>query len=174
MADTLVDRIAQAIGDPSSIVRRRFDADGDPIETVTRWGASAVLAVLAEDLRLPTAPAELEALTGPWQAVLSEHYGYVYGSYERALQRDGADSSEEYAVTVARRSALPVPVVAAEDDALRMPGSYRVGDVAHEQDDLYLVDTDDPTTAVAARLVQARAMAAGLNIAAAIAASEKD
>ncbi len=48
------DRIAQAIGDPGSIVGRRElpwrdgGEDGGQGETVTRWSTRAVLAVLAE------------------------------------------------------------------------------------------------------------------------------
>jgi len=51
---SLEDRIAQAIGDPGSIVGFR---DWNNDETVVRWGTRAVLAVLAErkivDLPLP-------------------------------------------------------------------------------------------------------------------------
>lgn len=49
------DRIAQAIGDPGSIVgpRRLTHRDGEPIETVTRWATRAVMAVLAETAAPP-------------------------------------------------------------------------------------------------------------------------
>ncbi len=171
MVDTLVDRIAQAIGDPNSIVKRRLDAAGAPAESMTRWGTRAVLAVLAEDLRLPTDPDDRDALAGPWCAVLSEHDGFVYSNYASALEDHGEGSAEEFAVTIARDSALPLPVPNGDDDELRMPGTYKTGDVAHELDDLYLTDPGDPSTAAGDRLVQARAMAAGLNLAAAIAES---
>jgi hypothetical protein len=41
---TFTDQVAQAIGDPASIVGPRLD----PAETITRWSTRAVLAVLAE------------------------------------------------------------------------------------------------------------------------------
>lgn len=56
MAEPLVDRIAQAIGDPGSIVGRKLgpswgkgnDGYAEQEETVTRWSARAVAAVLRE------------------------------------------------------------------------------------------------------------------------------
>lgn len=47
MADTLVDRIAQAIGDPGSIVPRRHVTGRVPAESTASWSTRAVLAVLA-------------------------------------------------------------------------------------------------------------------------------
>lgn len=52
----IVDRIAQAIGDPGSIV-----GDRQPFETVTRWSTRAVLALPEVARRISLDPAEPSA-----------------------------------------------------------------------------------------------------------------
>jgi hypothetical protein len=60
MPKTLTDRIAQAIGDPGSIVGRKHgpswgegnDGYAEHEETVTRWSTRAVVAVLVESMAL--------------------------------------------------------------------------------------------------------------------------
>jgi hypothetical protein len=116
-----------------------------------------------------TAP---EHLAGPWQAVLADIHGWVYDSVEDAVPE--LDELEEldyddFTIYIVRRASLPVRVTGR--DRLRMPGVYSEGDVAHMDDDFQLVDTRTPATGGAARLAQARAMAEGLNRAAAEARS---
>ncbi|GAB7039731.1 MULTISPECIES: hypothetical protein [Catenuloplanes] len=43
-----IDEITRAINDPGAVVKRRFDTDGEPAESIGEWGARAVFAVLVD------------------------------------------------------------------------------------------------------------------------------
>lgn len=104
-----------------------------------------------------------KALAGPWLAVLSDRYGFVYDCVEDA--RESAEDGE-VSISVVRDSAMPSDRGGTTGVLLRLPGSYHSGDKAYELDDVYLDDPDDQSIAAAARFEQAKAMAAGLNAAA--------
>lgn len=108
------------------------------------------------------APATVEHLTGPWHAYLADRDGFVYESVADALE-NAEDTEDEFQITVVRGTALPNDRSGCR---LRLPGSNHCGDRAYEIDDVYLEDPDDPTVGAEARLLQAQAMAAGLNAAA--------
>lgn len=89
----LVDRIAQAIGDPGSIAGRKLgsswgegnDGYAEPEETVTRWSTRAVLRVLEEAGAVPSLAAGrvLEAARA-WREAARAKTGLV-GPYNRAV-----------------------------------------------------------------------------------------
>jgi hypothetical protein len=104
-------------------------------------------------------------LTGPWEAVLADIYGHVYGSIEQAVQdgagvEDGMDY-DDFAIYVVRNSALPRRV----GGNRRMPPSYCSDDAALHDDDFLLVNVWEPAEGGAVHLARAQAMAAGLNAA---------
>lgn len=72
--DYLLDRIAQATGDPGSLVKRR------PDEPTSRWAARAVLHTLADVIGMPDTEIGRAAVAGPWLATLSANGGEVYAS----------------------------------------------------------------------------------------------
>lgn len=156
----LVDRIAQAAGDPSSFVAR---LDG---ESVSRWIARAVLHVLRDVVGAPTTQIERDAVAGPWFPALASADGEVYDGVAAAVEDLGEDHDGEMTVAIVRRTAAPT-----HDDrynATRLPGSYQDGDVAHCDEDSWLIDPDDASVGAEAHFAQARAMTGGLNLAAAL------
>lgn len=102
-----------------------------------------------------------DALRGPWLAVLADRWGFVYDSVADAAENT-EDPDEEHRVTIVRGTAMPNDRSGCR---LRLPGTYRCGDVAFELNDVYLDGEGDESTGAAARLAQAQAMAAGLNAA---------
>lgn len=105
-----------------------------------------------------------EALRGPWQAVLLDSYGYVLSTDE--FQEDGTDP-DEVRIVIVRGTAAPVPD-GGDTASLRMPGTYSGGDllVEFEGSDFEGETEEEAMRSVLSRLVQAQAMAAGLNAAA--------
>lgn len=168
----LADQIAQAIGDPGSIVGRKLGPSWEPgedgyaevEETVVRWGVRAVRATLAAEFAAPASHENPAAIAGPWRAVLADiDDRTVYDSVEAARAELGYDG--EVMVAVVRGTAMPQEIAG----RLYRPGVYDAGDLAYEVDG-YVVDAD-ASLGAAARYAQARAMAAGLNLAADILAT---
>lgn len=106
-------------------------------------------------------------LAGPWQAVLATRDGFVLDSIEEAIEDFGED--EEVRITIVRDTAVPTDRNGTTGDVLRLPGSYKSGDMIFELE-AYLTDPDDESMGAAARWAQAQAMCAGLNAATANAA----
>lgn len=102
-----------------------------------------------------------EHLRGPWAAILADSMGFVYESEADARENAEDPENEEFEVSVRRGTAAATRPAG---DRARLPGSYSVGDLAYEIDDVWMNDEDDSVT-VAARFAQAQAMAAGLNAA---------
>lgn len=154
MQQSLIDRIAQAIGDPGSILPRRFDDDGDPAETITRWGTRAVLAVLTADLGI--GDINPKAITGPWQTAILDGFGTSQPDITTVRTLHGDDTGVDIAVI---RTSTASDYTAAR---------AIIGDVAAEQIECWLDEPDDESINADTRWDQARAMAAGLNLAAAL------
>lgn len=102
-----------------------------------------------------------DALRGPWQAVLSDRYGFVYTDADDARE-NAEDEDEELTVSVVRGTAAPADRGGCR---MRLPGSNQCGDEAYAIE--AFLDDDDPSVGAEVRLIQAQAMAAGLNAAAA-------
>ncbi|GGM52558.1 hypothetical protein ACFFX1_55515 [Dactylosporangium sucinum] len=94
------------------------------------------------------------ALTGPWQAILSDH-GEVLNIAE--VREYDVESLYDMRISIVRGSALPTQ--AHPDDPQQMPPSSDGGDIVIEWE--YFEEYDEIET----RWVQAEAMAAGLNAA---------
>jgi RNA polymerase-binding transcription factor DksA len=97
--------------------------------------------------------AEKADADGPWKAVLHDRHGFVYRCVEVAIEELGED--EEIEISVVKGTAAPV------ND--QMPGSWHSSDVACRNEDVYLVDPDDPECSAGVAYERALAMAAGLN-----------
>ncbi|MEU5946274.1 hypothetical protein ABZ793_12015 [Micromonospora sp. NPDC047465] len=95
-----------------------------------------------------------DALRGPWQACLTDDYGFVLDNL------DDSDPADEVRISIRRGSALPKD----RHGNLRLPGTCLSGDVIDLWDGIYVEDGDLSTDA-AARWAQAQAMADGLNAA---------
>lgn len=102
----------------------------------------------------PASEVVTHALRGPWQAVLTDDYGFVLDNL------DDSSPEDEVRISIRRGSALPTE----RHGNLRLPGTCMSGDVIKLWDNLYVED-GDPSTDAAARWTQAQAMAAGLNVA---------
>ena len=96
----------------------------------------------------------VEALRGPWRAVLADEYGFVLDNL------DDSSPDDEVRISIRRGSALPTE----RHDNLRLPGTCLSGDVIDLWDCIYVED-GDPSTDAPARWTQAQAMADGLNAA---------
>ncbi|MFI7608847.1 hypothetical protein ACIBTV_27555 [Micromonospora sp. NPDC049366] len=97
-----------------------------------------------------------ETAAGTWTALIV-HEGWVLADLA------DLDASDEVNVTIVRGSALP-------DAEGHMAGTYRPADVAFTAEDVYVDGEGDPDAAAPAVYERAKAMAAGLNAAAAGAA----
>ena len=81
-----------------------------------------------------------------WQAVLADECGYIYGGVIEAMEF--LDEDAEVRIRVVRGTAVPQD----RDGEVRLPGSYKGGDVASEIE-CYLVD-DDESVSAAVRFAQ--------------------
>lgn len=106
---------------------------------------------------------DADALRGPWQAVLAWRDGYVttWNDADEAC----ADH-DDLRIAIVRDTAVPTDRDG--DGMLRMASTYKSTDHLIEWDGEYFDDLDE----VRARWLQAQAMVAGLNIAAATAGYE--
>lgn len=95
-----------------------------------------------------------EALTGPWEAVIADRYGFVFDAQD-IQEEDELDSDDLPQVVIVRRSATPAGPDA--DGDRRLPGTYNAEDRAAEWDGF------GNGAELLARWAQAEAMAAGLN-----------
>lgn len=96
----------------------------------------------------------IDALQGPWQVAIDCDGEYINPDDDEDMA--GLFEEQEVTISVVRGSAAPV--------GGHMPGLPAVGDVAAVVT-AYVVDPDDASQGLEARLAQARAMAAGLNAA---------
>jgi hypothetical protein len=98
-------------------------------------------------------PTAVEALRGPWMAVISNCED-AYPDMRTARIEVGEYGQVN--ISVRRGSALP-------DDDGYLPGTYRSGDIAYEIGDVWMDGDGDGSISAEARWAQAQAMAAGLN-----------
>ncbi|GGM26643.1 hypothetical protein GCM10011608_09350 [Micromonospora sonchi] len=100
----------------------------------------------------------------PWVAYLASVDGWVYQSAEDAADDLGGDG--EVRIGVARGTCAPIE----DDGGLRLPdGVHMAGDQVFELE-LYIDGEGNEAESAAVRFAQAKAMAAGLNAAAGVAA----
>ena len=106
---------------------------------------------MTEEMTMTTEEIRVEALSGPWEAVLTNYEGWVV-----ALDDLDDDGPYDMRVSIVRRSAAPVGDQDA-DGYRRLPGSYASEDHLVEWCDF------EERYEVEARWVQAQAMVVGLN-----------
>lgn len=106
-----------------------------------------------------------EHLVGPWRAVLADDQNYIYPDLETAIDSLGIDDTEMSVAIV--RAGILLPALAEPGGLPRLPEWPQPVDVAYQANCYLVAESEDEPLNADRLYVQAQAMAAGLNAAAA-------